>query len=40
MKINWLNTIVYLGMFMIGGLFCWWLVKYMCIGIALIMMSL
>ena len=40
MKVNWVNFLVYLGIVIIGCLFCWWLVKSMCLGIALIMMSL
>jgi hypothetical protein len=40
MKINWLNTIVYLGIFIFSGLFAWWLIKYLCIVIAWLMMCL
>ena len=35
MKINWVNFIIYLGIFMIGCLFCWFLIKYIYVAIIL-----
>jgi hypothetical protein len=40
MKVNWLNFLIYLGMVIIGCLFCWWVIKYLCIVIAWLMMCL
>ena len=40
MKINWVNLIVYIGVFFIGSLSVWLIIKYLCIFVAWLMMCL
>ncbi len=40
MKVNWVNFLVYLGIFIIGGFCAWLIIKYLCIVIAWLMMCL
>jgi len=40
MKINWLNLIVYSGVFLISCLSAWLIIKYLCIFVAWLMMCL